>query len=127
MRLSDEQKKAVLSLPGQERYKHFVKQVADSQQVWGLYAHGWALAETTDGKEVLPFWPAKEYAKLCAVDEWQEYAVKRIALGEFFALLAQLETDQVLPGVFYTPQDKGVTPSARELVEALKEELAQYE
>ncbi len=40
---------AVLALPREERYAHFVKRVADTEQVWGLYNNGWASAATDDG------------------------------------------------------------------------------
>lgn len=47
--------------------------------------------------------------------------------GNMLDLLTRLEADGVAPGVFYTPQDKGVTPSPGELREAIEEELEPYE
>lgn len=127
MKLNEQHKRAVLALPGPERYKHFVKQIADREEVWGLWLDGWALAETDDGSKVLPFWPAEDYAVLCAAGDWAGYVPERILLAEFLDLLARLESDGVLPGVFYTPQDKGVTPSVDELREAIAEESDLYE
>lgn len=127
MTISDQQKRAVLALPGPQRYEHFVKQVADRQQVWGLYSDGWALAAGPDGTRVFLFWPAEEYAKACATEHWAGYEPEALDLDEFLDLLTSLEADGVMPGIFYTPGDKGVTPSVRELRERLEEELRRYE
>lgn len=128
MTLSQKQIEAVIRLSGPERYNHFIKQVADSEEVWGLYKDGWALAAMSDGTEVFPFWPAKEYAALCAQNEWAGYEPHMIDLENLIEeLLPMIERDGVLPGVFYTPANKGVTPSISQLLEDLQRELQWYE
>ena len=127
MKLSPQQVDAVLRLDGPERYRHFIKQVADRDEVWGLYDDGWAMAGTDSGEQVLPFWPAPEYATACAAGAWDGYTPRRLTLDEFFDLLDNLEDDGVLPGVFATPGDKGVTPSHEQLRADLDAELEQYE
>lgn len=128
MSISEKQITAVLALSGSERYKYFIKRVADSELVWGLFDDGWALAATDDGEKVFPLWPAEEYAKLCAAGQWGSYVPRSFSLGELFQdLLPMLEQDSVLPGVFYTPNDKGVTPAVELLRQDLKAELQNYE
>ena len=127
MNVTPKQIEAVLALPGIKRYEHFVKVVVDWQAVWGLYQDGWALAATDEGGEVFPLWPAEEYARLCAANEWSGYKPRSIELSEFMdALLPKLKKDGVLPGVFFTPLSKGVTPSVDELLSALEVELQNY-
>lgn len=127
MVLHPKQIEAVLRLPGPERYKHFIKQVADTEKVWGLYKDGWALAATGDGTEVFPVWPAKEYATLCAKDEWLGFEPSEISLNDFMnELLPKLKAGGKLPGVFYTPNDKGVTLEIRQLLADLEKELENY-
>lgn len=127
MGLNPKQMEAVLALDGPKRFRHFVKVVTDRQEVWGLYQDGWALAGGDDGATVFPLWPASDYAQLCAVDDWQSYEPRAIPLHDFLTmLLPKLQQDGVLPGVFYTPAGKGVTPSAEELRAALEEELRNY-
>lgn len=117
----------VTALPAADRFKHFVKVIADQKEVWGLYQDGWALAAADDGATVFPMWPAKEYAEICAVDEWSKYEPRSIPLQIFCGeLLPRLRMDGVLPGVFFTPTGKGVTPSIEELEAALKAELENY-
>jgi hypothetical protein len=127
MQLSPQQIQAVLALKGPERYKHFIKQVADHQEVWGLYADGWAMAGSDTGEQLLPFWPAAEYATACAVRDWADYEPRSLTVEEFYELLDTLEDDDVLPAIFYTPADKGVVPTHDQLRDDLLAELENYE
>lgn len=127
MKMHPKQMAAVLALPGAKRFEHFIKVVADQQVVWGLYQNGWALAAADDGETVFPLWPAKEYAEVCASGEWSGYEPRPITLSDFLEkLLPKLRIDGVLPGVFFTPASKGVTPSADEVKSALEAELQKY-
>jgi hypothetical protein len=127
MKINAKQIESVIALAGSERYKHFVKVVADWEEVWGLYQDGWALASTDDGQTVFPLWPAKEYAQLCADKEWSGYEPESFSLEDFMGeLLPNLKDDGVLPGIFYTPSDKGVTPTVDQLLADLNEELENY-
>ena len=118
---------SVLALPDKKRFDHFVKVVADRQEIWGLYLDGWALVATNDGVTVFPLWPAKEYAQLCAVSEWEGYEPRLITLAELMEdLFPKLKKDGVLPGVFFKPEGKGMTPGVDELNVVLDGELQKY-
>ena len=124
IKLGAQQLADVVTLPARQRYTRFVQQVAESGEVWGLYRDGWALAKTDDGTLVFPMWPASDYASLCAEYEWDGYDAQAFSIEELLDdLLPQLEQDRVLPGIFYTPGDKGVTPSVAQLRADLAEEL----
>lgn len=127
MKVNPKQIEAVLALPGTTRFEHFIKVIADWREVWGLYEDGWALAAADDGTTVFPLWPAKEYAEVCAVNEWSGYEPRSISLSDFTELLLpKLKSDGVLPGVFFTPTSKGLTPSVDDLKSALEAELQNY-
>jgi hypothetical protein len=127
MKINPKQLEAVLALPGAERYNHFIKVVADWQEVWGLYSDGWALASTDNGQQVFPMWPAKEYAEACAKNEWQGYEPKVFSLDDLMGeLLPKLKKDGVLPGIFFTPVSKGVTPTVDQFINDLNIELENY-
>lgn len=119
---------AVLRLEGSTRYKHFVKHVVDDELAWGLWKDGWALMADGSGQSVFPLWPAREYAELCAVGEWDGYEAEEIPLAALVdELLPKLAAREVRPGVFPTPTGKGVTPTATELLGALRTEMENYE
>ena len=117
---------AVISLPKQLRYEHFVRRVAATHEVWGLYRDGWAIGKTDDGALVFPMWPSAELAQQCAVLEWTGYAPLAFALDELLGeLLGQLESDGILPGITYTPDEYGLTPSHGQLRADVQARLAQ--
>lgn len=127
MQVNPKQMETVLALPGIQRFEHFIKVIADWQEVWGLYQDGWALAAADDGTTVFPLWPAKEYAQVCAENEWRGYEPRSVSLSDFTdVLLPKLKADGVLPGIFFTPSSKGLTPSIDELKGALDAELQNY-
>lgn len=127
MNRNDKKMQAILSLDGQRRYEHFVKQVADSESVWGLYNDGWALAETDDGVSVFPLWPAKEYAQLSAEGDWESFKPEEFSVYNFIdELLPNLEADGCLPGVFFTPSNRGLTPTVSQLIQDLQAEMSRY-
>jgi len=128
MAISEQQIKAILALPGQGRYEHFIKRVVDQEEAWGLYQDGWALVESDEGEKAFPLWPAREYALLCARDVWSGYEPEAIPLNDLMnELLPGLAKDGVLPAVFVTPTEKGATPSVEDFLAALREEMQKYE
>jgi hypothetical protein len=126
--MSTDSRPAVVSLPKELRYEHFIRRVAATGQVWGLYRDGWAIGKTDDGALVFPLWPTSELAQQCAVLEWEGYVPQEFALQELLAeLLPQLENDGILPGITYTPDEYGLTPSHARLRTDLEARLRQVE
>lgn len=122
------QLEAVIKLPAPKRYDHFVKVVADWQEAWGLYSDGWALAETSNGERVFPLWPARAYAELCAVGDWDGYEPSPIPLEDLMnELLPNLKEDGVQAGVFFVPDVGSVTVEIDLVLEDLRNELRKYE
>ncbi len=125
--VKDKQIAAVLSLDGEGRYAHFIKIAADSEVVWGLFQDGWAMAYTDEGRSVFPLWPTKEYADLCANDEWQRYKPEPINLKDLLDhLLPKLKRENASVGVFFVPNGRGVTPSIDMFRNDLVDELNKY-
>jgi hypothetical protein len=128
MILSKKQIEAVMALPASKRYEHFIKQIADWEEVWGLYLDGWALAADEDEIPAFPVWPAQEYASLCTGGDWERYEPKMIELDDFLnELLPVLNKDGVLISVFYLPQGVGVNVDPERLSSDIREELTKYE
>jgi len=127
-KLSEQQILSILALAGPQRYDHFIKEVACQERAWGLFHDGWAMAESDDNQPVFPLWPAEEYARLCAVVQWAGYEPEQIPLADLLdELIPQLEKDNVLPGIFFTPTSHGVTPTHGQLLEDLRNESLKYE
>ena len=126
--INDRQLRSVMLLDPPKRYSYFVKKVADWETVGGLYFKGWALTETPQGRTVFPLWPAKEFARVVAREEWEDYHPESISLNEFIHdLLPKLDSDGILPGVFWVPKVGSVNTSVQQLISDLKTEIGRIE
>jgi hypothetical protein len=118
---SQERLQAVLRLPAARRYAYFLQRAVESGEVWGLDGEGWALAIDDAGRDVLPLWPAPEFARLCATRLWEGFLPRAIPLSELLEnVLPQLEEEGMPVGIFFTPQGQGHPATARELIDALR-------
>lgn len=118
----------VLSLSVEERYSFFVRKVADFEEVWGLYDDGWAMLSDSSGRKIIPFWPEKDFAQLCATEQWETYGARAIPLKDFIdKWLPGMKKDDILVGIFYTPSGKGIPVEPERLRADIEEELEQYE
>jgi len=127
MKVNSKKMEAVFLLSASERFKYFVKTVADYEEVWGLYQNGWALSASDEGTTIFPFWPAEAFARACAVNEWAGYEACSISLGNFLnTLLPSLKHDRILPGIFLTLDSKGIILTIDELTAAITNELKNY-
>lgn len=118
----------MVRLPAPQRYAYFVRRVAATRTVWGLYRNGWALATKDDGTLVFAMWPDREFAQLCAEFEWEGYAPHAFGLDELLGeLLPQLQQDGIVPGIFRTPGSKGAMPTPGLLRVDLEDELRAHD
>lgn len=118
----------ILKMPEDERYNYFIRKAADFEQLWGLSNDGWALLGDSSENRILPLWPEKEFAELCAIDQWKVYKPEVIELDNFIEKwIPDMTNDKTLLNVFLTPNAKGTVISPNELYTDLQEELEQYE
>jgi hypothetical protein len=126
--LNDKEYAAVLALPGQERYGHFVKRVVDREELWGLRsADGWLLLADDQGRTLLPVWPADRYALAYRDRQGGHEQLVSIALEEWLeVMLPRLEQDEMDIAVFPLPEGKGVVITPSEHRAHLHHELQRY-
>jgi len=127
--LNEQEIQAVLSLRASERYEYFIKKVADEQQLWSLRTlEGWVLAEDSEGRQVVPVWPHKLFAQLCATGMWTDCEAAVIELDVWLQRwIPGMDTDGRSVAVIPTPDDRGVVVDPTRLEAELLEELSQYE
>ncbi|MEK5057931.1 hypothetical protein BK126_06525 [Paenibacillus sp. FSL H7-0326] len=117
---------AVIKLPANVRYEYFIKKVADYEEVWGLYDNGWAVTSDPNGDLLLPFWPKKEFAEACAIEEWKNYNAESIDLSGFIEeFLPQLKKDGIKPSIFFNNDDSAVL-EVNTLIEDIETEFEKY-
>lgn len=128
-KINEKEFTSVVHLAAPERYTHFIKRVADRQEVWSLYADGgWALVGDDNGNELVPVWPHEEYAVACAKDKWTGYRPQVIELRAWMKRwIPGMIKDKRNVAVFPTPSMQGVHVSPERLKNDLEAELALIE
>jgi hypothetical protein len=128
-KLHSKEIEAVSALSATGQYEHFIKRVADSEEVWGLAMEGgWCGARDPGGKECIPFWPHPAYADAMAVNEWSDGKSKLISLADFLTKwLPGMARDGRLAAVFATPRAGAVNVEPLRLKQDLEAEREQYE
>lgn len=125
--MNDKEFLAVTMLPGAKRYEYFIKKVADNEELWGLYNDGWAMAADDAGREMIPFWPMKEFAEACRSNDWRDYNPELIDLNKFMdSWIVDMSNDGLLAAIFYTKDDRGVVLEPEKLLKDLNAELENY-
>ena len=128
-KLNAQEMTGVLEADGPTRYAHFVKQVADWQQVWGLRASdGWVSVSDESGVPAFPVWPHADYARLLATDDWASASPTAIDVHDWVEeWLPNLSADGSLVAVFPTPLGKGVVVTPERLRDDIAHELSALE
>lgn len=125
-RMINKELEAVIKLPANKRYEYFIKKVVDFEEVWGLYHDGWAISQDDTGKMLMPFWPKKEFAELCSIEEWSDYTPKSIDLDEFINdWLPGIKKDGYKLSIFWNNHDSAVL-EVDTLLRDLETELEKY-
>jgi len=127
--VSDKEFEAVFALDGGERYNHFVRHVADTEEVWSLRSEqGWVLTSDDDGIEFVPVWPHPRYAEACAVGYWKDAQPTSISLELWIEKWTPgMIKDSRQVAVFPTPSGEGFVITPQALRDDLLEECSQYE
>ena len=129
MKPNEKEIEAVSALPATERYKYFIKKVADWEAAWGLYCDGWAMTGN-EGKVMFPLWPAKTYAEKCAIEDWGDLEAREIPLEDLRTIvIPEMQQEGTYFSIFPIP-DLEMTSAlvdAQQLLQDLEEECEQYE
>ncbi|AZA55461.1 DUF2750 domain-containing protein [Chryseobacterium sp. G0201] len=115
----------VVSLEPIERYKYFIKKVADWETFFTLLDEDgeYVLSELDDYK-LLPLWSAKEYAELCKIGGWEKYTIKELSLDDLEDEIIDFITENdCLINVFPIYDKTGFVVNLQEFTRDLNDEL----
>ena len=128
MSLHRKEIETVSSLAPVERYKYFIKKVADSKLLYtlvdekGLYA-----ISVLDNVKLLPFWSSNEYTELCTEKGWEEFNIKEISL-DFFEdeIVDFISENNYLLNIFPVNDKTGFVVDIEEFARDLSTEMKNY-
>ncbi|MBO6598026.1 MAG: DUF2750 domain-containing protein, partial [Pseudomonadales bacterium] len=100
--ITEEEYEAVLKTSSQIRFEHFVKKVADWEQVWSVRNdEGWLVPVAPEGFEYFPLWPHPSYAQRVSDDNFPGHTAIEITFDELLDdWIPRLEQDDVKIAVF---------------------------
>lgn len=116
--------------PGEKRYEYFVKQVADSEAVFGLADdEGWVLlGDDDDNTDILPLFPYAEIAEEFRTKAgFDSEKVEPLDVNELLEWLDDMENDGMLVAVFPNPELNGAVVEPSMLKTDLLAELEKYD
>ena len=72
---------SVIDLSGADRYEYSINKIADWEEVWSVRGvDGWGLVSDDNGRQLVPMWPAREFALACCVGASKSCSPEPIAL-----------------------------------------------
>ncbi|MDR4952241.1 DUF2750 domain-containing protein [Chryseobacterium sp. ES2] len=118
----------VVALEPKERYKYFIKKLADSEIFYTLTDdNGDYIVSRIDDEELFPLWSAKEYAELCKVNGWENYDIKKLDLDDLEDEIIDFIADHgCLINIFPVFDRTGFVVDLTEFSKDLSEELKNY-
>lgn len=129
MELHSKEIERVSNLEPFERYKYFLKRVADSESLYTLKSdNGNYVISEIDDNRLFPMWSAREHAELCKENGWSDCIVEELTLDdleeEIFDLIA---SERYLINVFPTQEKTGFIVDLDEFARDLSDELKHYQ
>lgn len=82
----------ILKLEPYKRYGHFIRKIADFEELWTIVdENGDYAISTVDDKTLISFWPEEEFIVSNLNDEWSDCKALKLSLDDL--------ADEVLPYV----------------------------
>jgi hypothetical protein len=128
MRVTEKEIESVSKLAPFERYKYFIKKVANSEKMCALQKEDeWAIAEV-DNYKLFSLWSAEEIASLNATGIWEGYDSVEISFDMFEEqVVPVIRQNDYLLNIFSVNGKVGFVVDVDEFIRDLKEELKNYE
>lgn len=128
MELHPKEIETVKNLEPFERYKYFIKRIADFEILYTLtYGNGAYATSKVDNHLLLPFWSAKEYADLCKIDGWKDCKVVELNFDDLEnSIFDIIANENYLINVFPTNQKLGFVVDLDEFARDLSDKLKRY-
>ena len=126
--IKEKELESVSKLEPQKRYEYFMKKITDAEKLWTLKNEEGDIAlASIEDKILISFWSDEDYAKLCKINEWQNYKYYSFNIEElenyFFKLV---EEKGYLINIFPVNDKSGFVVNLKEFKRDLYNELENY-
>jgi hypothetical protein len=129
MKVTEKEIESVSKLEPFRRYQYCLKRIADHTIIYSLKMDdgNWAIS-MVENNNLFPIWPAAEYAKNCAINEWERFSVIAMPFDVFQTdLMVNIAIEKFLLNVFPVGATTGFVVDLEEFIRDLRVELEKYE
>lgn len=125
MKVTKEHIEAISKLNAEERYRYAIKRIADFEAMYTLSnAQDDIVWSELEGKLMVPFWTAPEFATECISGGWEDTQVKMITLDDFDEeIIDFLAENEYLMNIFPVGEKTGFVVDLLEFSRDLAVEL----
>lgn len=108
--ITEKEIQAVIALNVKGRYKYSLNRMADFSEVWVLSdSEGFLTYADADNITYFPIWPFKEYAALCAIEEFKNGVPESIEIHDFInEYLPDFREQKIKLSLFPLPSNWGL-------------------
>ena len=127
-KINDKELQIVSSMGAFDRYRYFIKKIADSSALWILVNEQgeYGLSEV-ENNVLISVWSAKEYIQSCMNGVWENYKPTRMIFDEFNNdLVPTIIRRKYLIDVFPVNSKAGFVATLGEFLHDLNVELGNY-
>lgn len=129
MRSNKREIESVSKLQPFERYRYFMKKVADFEELWVVVDNNGNIGlSNLDNKTLVPMWPKKAYIESCLIGNWKNHKPLKITLDDFEeTIISVISENNYLINIFPLDNKTGFVVNLDEFIRDLNEELEWYE
>ena len=122
---NDREFEAILGLPPEKRYRHFMERIVDFDHVWMAEDDDGLLTFNHRGGEILPVWPARRYAEHVLKDTFPDARFVAMTVRDWLEhTLCPLEREtDVWLAVFPDADGYGCRAACADMIADLEDEL----
>jgi hypothetical protein len=112
-----------------QRYQHFIKRIADFEELWTIIDEDGDYAlSSLDEFTLIPFWSAEEFIASNLEEGWENCKSLKLTLNDLEdSIFEIIASENYLINVFPVDGRSGFVVSLNEFCRDLNEELKQYE
>ena len=119
---------SVFALSSKDRYDYLIRRMADFETIYLITdGEGNYVMIGSEGVNVLPVWPEREFAELFLTDAWSDYLVEENSIYEFIDWLNELGKGSIEIAGFPNRELNTVHVTAMKMKNHLEHEISQYE
>lgn len=128
MKLHPKEKENILKLKPFDRYKYFMRKVADFEELWTVVdGYGDIGLSEIENETLISMWPKEPFIESCLSGKWENHSPFKLTLDDLEeSVIPLISENNYLINVFPKDNKTGFVVNLNEFIRDLNEELENY-